>query len=197
MASALVPVVDVVAFLGDFPEDDTDASALLETLIDDVEALFLAACGRPDRAFGAADTGRVEVHDGTGSARLYLERDITALTSVKLGHDVTDPEETLDVADKTALAWQVGRNRLVRLDGRTFGTLGAPDFIQVTYDAAAELPRDAALAITRVVASVWRQLGSEDVTAERIGPYDATFRAACQGEPLWQMAVRQHREVHV
>lgn len=194
MASALVPTADAIAFLGSIP---AGSDAVLEQLIDDVETLFLAQCGRSARPFQAAETGRVEVKDGTGSRFLWLDYEATALTELVIGFDFTDPDETLDTTDVQVLAWHANSRRIVRRDGGRFGCLGEADVVRVTYDAAADLPRDVAVAITRVVASVWRQRGSEDVKAERIGPYDATYTAVAEQEPLWQLAVANHREVRV
>lgn len=196
MSSVLVPIAEMLAVLGDVSPQDTPAIAYLTQLVDDVETLFLGACGRAERPFGAIELAKVEDFDGVGRATLFLERRISVLTSVTLGYDVALPELELDVADQTVLNWKVGSARLVRLDGH-FGCTWQPNFVHVTYDAADELPRDAALAITRVVASIWRRRGSEDVTAERVGPYDATFVATAEAEPLWQMAVRAHRRIHV
>lgn len=197
MASLLVPVADMAAYLGDFDTDDADATAVLTALIDDVEAMFLADCGRPERAFAAADVARVEVHDGTGTGYLFLQRNVMALTSVVLGLDTAVPDDTLDVADKTELAWQVGSNRLVRTDGGIFGYLCVPDYVHVTYSASVELPRDAALAVTQATAMLWRRMGSEEATSERIGPYSADFAKLLRHEPLWAAAVSHHREIHV
>jgi hypothetical protein len=204
MTSTLVPIADALAYLADVDEDDEAAVALLTQLVDDVEATFLAQCGRPEQAFGAAESGREEVYDGNGQATLYLERNIEALTSVKLGYDSSDPDETLDVADQTELNWRAGDNRLVRLDGGVFGCIGQPNFVEVTYDAAAELPRDAALAITNAVATIWRKLGSEGVVSERTGPYEAQYAeflggngSITTGDPIWRAAIANHRVVRV
>lgn len=195
MASTLVPLAALVAYLGDVDEDDTTLTGVLTTLIDDIEVLFLSDCGRPDRPFGAAEAGRVEVHDGTGTPRLYLDYPITALTSVVLGLDTSDPDDTLDVADKTELAWQVGGERLVRTDGGTFGSFGSPDYVHITYDAAADEPRDAALAITQAAAMLYRRFGSEGLTGESIGPHRADFAALFRDDPTWKRAVDAHRVV--
>jgi hypothetical protein len=197
MTSTLVPIADALAYLADVDEDDEAAVALLTQLVDDVEATFLARCGRAERPFGAAESGREEVYDGNGQATLYLERNITTLTSVKLGYDSSDPDETLDVADQTELNWRAGDNRLVRLDGGVFGCIGQPNVVEVTYDAAAELPRDAALAVTHGVATIWRKLGSEGLRAERVGPYDDQYAELLEGDPIWMAAVEHHRVVRV
>lgn len=202
MASVLVPVADVVAFLGDVEATDTTAAAVLGTLIDQVEAAFLSACGRTDRPFAAAAT-RTEVHDGTGTATLWLHYPITTLTSVILGLDVLDPDDTLAVDDQTELAWRAGSARLRRTDGGVFGAPGVPNYVTVVYDAAADLPSDAALAITHATAMLWRRLGSEGLTMEGIGPYQSTFAelmagngSITAGDPIWRAAVAAHREIH-
>lgn len=192
MASVLVPTDEMKAYLGNYT---APSDTVLEQLIISLETLFLRQCGRPSRAFQAAETGRVEVKDGTGSATLWLDYPVSDLTEVLVGIDVTDPDETLDVTDVQVLAWQVGDTRVVRRDGGRFGCVGDLQFVQVTYDAQADLPQDAKAAIMRVTATMWRQMGSEDVSAERIGPYDATYLGIAEREPLWQLALANHREV--
>lgn len=195
MASVLVPVADVVAYLGDVDQDDTTLAAVLAQLVDDVEAMFLADCGRSERPFVAAASARTEVRDGTGSHVLYLDYPIAALTSVLLGLDPLDPDATLDVADATELSWQVGSERLVRTDGGCFGPYAKPNYVHVTYDAQADLPRDAALAITQGVAMLYRRFGSEGLSSESIGPHRADFAPLFREEPAWKAAVAHHKVV--
>lgn len=189
--SALVSAATLLNFVA-LGEDEAGADQVVE-LAGQVEAFLLAQCRRTGRPFQAASEGRVERRDGTGGTSCWLDYPIAALTSVKLGYDPANPTETLAVADPTVLVWQVGRKRLTRVDGGSFGAFGAPLWIQATYDAAADLPADAALAVLRVTAAIWRQRGAEDVSSERVGGYSADLEKAAEGDPVWQMAVQQYR----
>lgn len=189
--SALVPTATLLSYIA-LGEDEAGADQVVE-LAGQVEALLLAQCRRTGRPFQAAASGRVERKDGTGGTSCWLDYPVAALTSVLLGYNPADPIETLAVADPAVLVWQVGRKRLTRVDGGSFGAFGAPLYVQVTYDAAADLPTDAALAVLRVTAAIWRQRGAEDVSAERVGGYSAELEKVAEGDPVWQMAVQQYR----
>jgi hypothetical protein len=54
-----------------------------------------------------------------------------------------------------------------------------------------------ALAIKRVAAAVYRQLGAEDVRSERTSTFSRDLEKVAEGDPLWQLAVRTHRVVRV
>jgi hypothetical protein len=193
--SALVSSTMVLQFLA-LGEDEAGADQAVD-LAGKVETLFLAQCRRTTRPFQAAAAARTERRDGTGGSSCWLDYPIAALTSVKLGYDPATPLETLAVADPAVLVWKVGSRRLTRVDGGTFGAFGAPLWIQVVYDAGADLPTDAALPILRVTAALWRQRGAEDVTAERVGGYSADLAPIADSDPVWQMAIRQYRELVV
>lgn len=194
MASLLVPLTEAQAYLD---VDDAGDLEVLDLLIDQVEALFLAQTNRRERPFQAAQSGRTEVHDGTGMELLFLEYPIAALTSVKIGANVATPDETLTVGDLDVLRYAVGRRRLARVDGGTFGDAGDPRVVHVTYDAQADLPTDAQLAVLRVVAAVFRQRGSEDASSERTAGFSTDLAKVAESDPLWQLAVNAHREFHV
>lgn len=169
----------------------------LGTLLDAVEDLFEAECGRRDRPFRAAQAARVELHDGTGTDVLYLQYPPSAITTIAIGVDVADPDETIVPSDLQVLSWRVGYARLVRVDGGTWGERGAPNVVRVTYDAQADLPTPPKLAIKRVVAAVYRQMGAEDVKSERTSSFSRDLADVAAGDPIWQLAVRCHREVKV
>lgn len=183
----LVTLSEFSAYLG----ESIDAG-VGEPLLDQVEAMLEAASNRTHRPFAAAAIGRTERHDGTGRPLLYLDYPIAALTSVKLGADVGAPDETLDVADQTTLSWQVARARLQRVDGQVFGETGQPGVVHVTYTTADDLPELAALAVKRAAAALWHQIGQEAVTSERLGAWNAEFRAV-EADPTWQAAVAAYR----
>jgi len=179
----------------DYLGEPTADPVLLQALLDETESWLETACNRPDRPFQASQAGRVERQDSTGSATLLLDYPIETLTSVVLGHDLGAPDETLVVNDQTKLVWWAGSNRLVRVDGGTFGRAGQPGYVQVTYTTAADLPPLAAAAVKAVTAARWRRRGSEDAKSERTGSYAAEYAAIAEGDPVWKAAVAAFREV--
>lgn len=194
MKAALVTVEQMQEFLGLEPYQDEE---LLQLLLDQVEAALVAACGRQHRPFAAAAAERVEEHDGTAWPVIWLHYPAASADSVvgvTIGADHLAPDETLTPQD---LRISAGSRRLRRLDGRHFGALDAPGVVRVTYAAAADLPSDAALAVQRVVAAVYLQRGSEDVTSERSGSYSSELARVTAGDPLWAAAVAAHSEVTV
>src|SRR5688500_11641290 len=117
--SALLTAAEVATELG--ITSPTQAQlAVLDAKITEVEALFLAECGRSDIPFQAAEPGRVELHNGTGTHRLELDYKVSDVTSVTLGADLTALDETLDVDDTNVLIWTVGKHVMVRTDGGIF-----------------------------------------------------------------------------
>lgn len=189
--SALVSAPAVLNFLA-LGEEEAGADQVV-TLAGQVEALLLAQCRRADRPFQLAQAARVEFRDSTGGRKLWLDYPVATLTSVLLGPDHAAPSETLDVADQTELVWAVGSKKLERVDGGVFGCADRPRFVKVTYDAQADLPSDATLAVIRVTAALWRQRGAEDVKSERVGGYSADLEKVAEGDPVWQMVVQQYR----
>jgi hypothetical protein len=190
----LVTLPDFKTFLQDAP---TGQDPLLQSVLDAAEELLEAECGRHERPFKAAQTDRVEVHNGTGSSILFLDYPIEDITSIKIGADPADPDEDLDPADLAVVSWRAGRARIVRVDDCVWGCRGAPNVIQVTYDTQDDLPLRAALAIQRVAAATVRRLGSEELRAERTATFSRDFITDQNDDPIWQQAVRGLREVRV
>lgn len=195
----LVTVDALIEYLGPDAEADED---LLDRLLDQVEAAFEAACGRQDTPFQAAATARVEDHDGTGMTVLWLDYPVGDLTALTIGSDPDDPDDTLDVADPLVLRWQVGSRRVVRLDGGLFGARGQPLAVRATYDTAADLPEDAAMAVTLKVAERYHQRGAEDLLSERLGTYQyqvagGGIGGSAPADEVWDRAVAAHRVLHI
>lgn len=174
----------LTSYLG-LPASDPEALALAAQ----VQAHLETQCRRRDVPFRAAQGGRVERRDGTGGATCWLDYPIETVTSVRLGHDPAAPDVDLDPADPAVLLWRAGTRRLTRVDGGTFGRFGVPLWIQVTYDAQADLPEDAALAVLRVTAAVYNSRGAEEVRTEREGGYSADMAAVAESDPIWQAVV--------
>lgn len=185
----LVTLAEQKTYLGDAPASADDA--LITALIDDVEALFASEAGRGTVAFQAAAAGRVEFHDATGAAHLYLDYPVAALTSVSLGWNTAAFDETLTIADPTVIVYTVGGRRITRTDGGTFGRAGHLKYVRVVYDAAADLPAGAKLAIKSVVAQAYRRRGSEAEKSETLGSfYSRTLVDDVAGaDPYWRTAV--------
>lgn len=190
MTAVLVTIEEFRDFLG---ITDTAQDFVLQPILDGVEAWYVQECGRERVPFSAAQTARVEKCKGTGSHVLYLDYPIAALTSVVLGFDTAAPDKTLAVADKTVLIYEVGKNELTRVDGGRFGGFGWPAYVHVTYNAAADLPKDSGVAVMRVAAALYRQLGSEDESTSTIGGQQITMARIAEDDPVWQMAVANHR----
>lgn len=193
----IVTVNELKAYLGDAPASADDA--LLGALLDDVEALFESATLRAPGSYTAAATGRTEVLDGTGSRRLYLTYPIAALTSVKLGYDSASPDETLSVTNKSVVVYGLGSRIITRTDGRWFGRVGQPRYVEVVYDHQGNLPADAKLPIMEVVASLYRNRGSEGMKSETVGSFYNYTRddaqAAAASNVNWQQAVANNTPV--
>lgn len=189
--SVLVSLPELSSFLGGV---DSSEDALLEALLDHVEGLFQERVGRRLRPYQAKQDGRVEVRDGTGSCMLTLDYPIAALTApIKIGRDTSNPTETLDPTDVDVLVFTAGRRAIHRTDGGVWGCANEPRTVHVTYDAAADVPSHAKLAVKRVCALIYRQRGSEDASEETIGGYTrrmAKFgRDFVDDDPIWKLAV--------
>lgn len=193
----LVTLTELKDYLGDAPASSDDS--LLTELIGNVSAIFETETGRPVGAYQAAGTARTEVRDGTGSANLYLDYTVSALTSVKLGYDPTVPDETLTVSDKKVIVFSSDSRRLSRTDGGIFGLAGQSRYVQVVYDYGADLPDSAKLAIKSVVASAYRRRGSEEVKSESVGNfYSRTMiDELTTSDPYWQVAVNNNRRLGI
>lgn len=201
--SALLTAAEVATHLG-ITEPTPAQLTLLDGLISQAESAFLAECRRSEKPFQAAETGRVEHHQGVGRVKLWLDYPISDVTSVTLGTDTSDLDETLDPDDIDELVWIAGKQWLIRSDGGVFGQEWQPYYVHVTYDAAADLPADAKGAIRNAVVQLFQRQGSEGLLSEQIGPYQAQFAemmsgngSITSGDPLWRAAVAAHLEVHV
>lgn len=173
---------------------DTE-NAVLISIFEGVEAQFLTAAGRGDLPFIAATTARVEIHDGTGTERLYLDYQIasaTGVTSILIGQDPATPTETLDPTDIDVISYSADSRQILRTDGGRFARAGRARVVQVTYDHAADLPDDARLAILRVAAQVYEQRGREDAKTEKLGDLSSAMAHLITDDPIWSQAVARH-----
>ncbi len=209
MTAVLVTLTDAKAHLRVTATGD---DALIQSIIDPLESLFLAQAGRSTRPFATAATGVVEVKDGTGTPLLMLDYPIAAITSIKIGRDFTAPVETLDPTNVQVIVFATGGRAVWRTDGGVWGELvgsrvgaittayGSTGFagqasngariVQVTYDHAADLPDSPKLAIKRAVAGVYRQIGSEDAQSERLPDgYSRVMAEVVTADPMWTLAL--------
>lgn len=193
----LVTLTELKDYLGDAPASSDDA--LLTALLDNVEALYERATLRPVGYYTAAATNVTEVLDGTGSSRLWLAYPIAAITSIALGYDAAAPDDTLDPADATVVSFGAGSRVLTRTDGGWFGTVGQRRYVTVVYDHQGNLPEDAKLPIMDVVASMYRNRGSEGMKSETLGDFysytrdDSTAASVVANNMLWQLSVEANR----
>lgn len=185
----LVSAEEMQDFLGGV---DASGQVVLTPILESVEAAFVAACGRQGAPFAAAITGRVERHRGTGTSILHLDYPIATVTTVTLGYDVSEPDETLDPSDTDVLVWEAGKHVLQRVDGGRFGRFGEPGYVHVTYDTAADLPADAKEAIKRRTAEIFRRRGSEGSATESASGFNSSYGT---DELLWAEAVAAHYRV--
>lgn len=188
--ATLVTLEDFHDFLGG--EVVAEAGVRGEILTD-VQATFLRECARESAPFVDAQTAKVERHKGTGSHVLFLDYPVAVLTSVVLGFDSTAPDLTLDVADKKVLIYEVGSRKLTRVDGGRFGGFGWPSYVHVTYNAAADLPTDARLAILRKAAAIYWRRGSEDTATEAASGFATSYSS--EADLVWAEAVSAHRRI--
>jgi hypothetical protein len=182
----LVSLADLQTFLELSGGTDDD---LLTDLLDHAEGLFESETGRKDAPFVTSGNARSEVKDGTGSAELYLDYPISDVTSISIGFDSSDFEDTLDPDDPDIVVWGAGSRKIERVDGGIFGRLGKPRYLTIVYDFQADLPEEAQMAIKRVVGQIYRQRGSEGATREQIGSYIRTMAKQVKDDPLWRRAV--------
>lgn len=186
----LVSASELVAYL----EGGID-STLADTLVAAAESQFEHECGRVKSPFQAAASGRVETHTGTGLSDLWLDYPVATLTSVKIGVDPADPDETLDVSDADVVRVDPRfPNRLIRTDGEAFGQAGVPLMVQVTYDTADDLPLDAKQAVLLYAAALAANKGNEGIKSESLGGYSVAYGLVDGSKiPVWQSAVDAHR----
>ena len=184
MPAALLDLTELKRFIPSTPAGD---DTLLQEILDETEDELVRQCGRRLRPFTAAQTDRAEKRHGNGSPVLYLDYALAEAPSViKLGRDVSDPDETLDATDVDVVVFEIGRRTLFRTDGGIWGCANDPYVVHVTYDAAADLPLAAQAAVKRMCALVYRQRGAEDTTREQIGGY---VRDLATSDPIWQGAL--------
>lgn len=186
----LVLLADQKTFMG---VTGTTDDALLTTLLTHAEVLLETACDRVACPFQAGGTSRIETHDGTGSGKVFTDYPIATLTSLLIGGDPTNPDETLAVTDPTVIRFGVGTNRIDRVDGEMLGEYGDPRVVQITYTPQDDLPEDAKLAVKRVVALIYGQRGSEDVVSEGDSGYAHALAKYAADLPDWQAAVLAHK----
>lgn len=196
MSAALTNAEDQQDFMG-IGAVDTD---VIDTLLESVEDMLERACDRAGdglraRPFQRAEGGREEVHDGVESDTLYLDYPIDSITSITLGLDVNDPDEELDPDDVQVVVWGEGKRKLQRVDGCTFGPC-YPRYVHIEYEAQADLPAVAKLAVQSVTAMLYRRRGSEDAKSESLGDFSHTM-ATLKDDVVWQAAVEQCRGVIV
>lgn len=195
--SDIVTVAEFKEYLGDAPASADDA--LLEALLDNVEALYERATLRPAGFYSAADTGVTEVLDGTGSPNLWLAYPIDEITSITLGYDSASPLETLDATSRSVVSYGVGSRVITRTDGGWFGTVYQRRYVEVVYDHLGNLPEDAKLPIMQVAASLYRNRGSEGMKSETVGSFYSYTRDDAQtiaeSNILWQLSVEANRAV--
>jgi hypothetical protein len=193
--SDLVSLAELKLYLGDAPATADDA--LLQALLDNVEAMYERDTLRAPGYYQAADTGVTEVLDGTGSSRLYLAYPIDDITSIALGYDSASPLESLDPTARSVVVFGVGSRLITRTDGGWFGTVGQPRYVEVVYDHLGNLPEDAKLPIMEVVASIYRQRGAEGMRSETLGSFYSYTRdeaqAAAATNVNWQASVALNR----
>jgi len=160
------------------------------------EAAFAADCNRSNRPFLLTGAAQTEVYDGTGCQVLYTRYPVASLTSIKLGNDFSDPDETLAVADKDVLTYQVGTRRLVRRDGGVFGERSQADIVQVVYTAAADADIDDAKGAVMELAGALYHRGPETgISQERLGEYSVQHLGDVKASlVLYPQAVANHVE---
>ncbi len=178
--------------------EDSEDTALLGALAEQVVRAFEGQCNRSDRPFRKSQTGRVEIKDGTGSSTLWLDYPIKALTvAVTLGYNPSAWDESLDPTDVTKLTLQAGSPRVARVDGGRFGCLGQPNYVRVTYDTQDDLPEDVQLAVNRMAKALYQELKTADATADRAFEPDQALPLVADRDPFWDMAIAAHLEPRV
>jgi hypothetical protein len=198
--AALVTLAELKAYITPTPDASNDA--LLQELLDNVQALFESEAGRQFVPFVAEADGVTEVHDGNGSRELWLDYPIDAITSVKLGYDPANPDEILAASDKKVLVFGIGDRRITRTDGGTFGCSAdiARRYVQVVYDHQGDMPESGKLAVKSVAATAFGRRGTEVLQSETVGNYytrtlkEYAEEATLQ-DPFWQMGVNASRLV--
>lgn len=211
MASTpLVTLPAFQAYLGLEPGTD---DAVLQSLLDGALAQFTAAVDRVECPFSDALPARIERIRGCPQLRIWLDYPIASIAAIQLGSNKNAPDQTIDPADTSLVAWEVGGTELTRVDGGTWdsndsdllswargGPLvsdpsrrGVPSFVWVTYATQPFLPADVALAIQSVAATLYQRRGNDGVKSETLGAYSYQLAAATVENDLWQAAVLRYR----
>jgi hypothetical protein len=191
---ALVEVDEQQLFMGLTAGTDDD---LLDALIAETQALFENEIGRSGSPFGAAITGRTEIHQaGSGSTVLSLDYPIASITSIVAGRDVALPDETILAADTTIVVWQAGSRELYRVDGGYWQRWN-PTWVKVVYTTLADEPLDVKLAIKEKVAERYYLKDKHGFSSITRGARSWTLgegggNAAATGS-AWDAAIRNHR----
>ena len=150
---------------------------VLQKIVDGLEDLLERESGQ---TFHSAGSVVDEPYEGTGTARLYLNRPILAVTSIKLGVD------KLDTLDVQYVMYEVGKRRLYRTDGNF---PEGPFRVWVSYNYAENKPTAARNAILEVAAMVYRRRGSEDARSETLGPFSHSLAQAAEESVQWSKAM--------
>lgn len=167
---------------------------LISSLLDEATLLFEKSCGRDKAPFASPITGRIEIHEPYAwSTRLWLDYPILTITSIVLGRDVANPDETLNPADPTKVVWRVGEQELVRTDGGVWKRYW-PSWTKVVYNTQDDRPGDVKLAIKRMVAAAYQLRGKEGFSSITRGERSWTMAemATESPDPFWQAAVNNH-----
>jgi hypothetical protein len=190
----LVSYAELKAYLN-LPDDsrETEITALLEN----IEGALEAQCDREGLPFQAAEAGRVEWHDGTGTIRLFLFYPISDVTEILVGRDAADPDDELDPDDVDEVVWDAGPDlfKITRTDGAKWPPHRAPRCIRVTYDAAAFLPELATLAVKRVAGAFVRQFGAEGYKSFKLLDAGGSLQRIMDETPEWTAAVNKYRRL--
>jgi hypothetical protein len=188
---SLVEYEELRLWMGLQPGQD---EALLGDLLSGLTTLFENQCGRPACPFGKAQPGRVEIVDPIpGSRKLWVDYPIQALTAIAVGRDVAVPDLTLNPALAAQVVWRVGQRIITRTDGGVWRyTRLYPSWVKVTYDAQADLPKDAKLAIQSVAAKLYREKDTGVLKSWTLGDESQTLETAAAQDTTWAGALENH-----
>jgi hypothetical protein len=178
----LLTLDDLKSYLGN---QDSDHDAFLDLMLDVVETMLEGKTGQNFAAGGAVTD---EPQDGKGTPWLYLDRPPSAVSAIKVGQDVSDPDDTIDVAD---IVVDQANSRLIYLNSRIF-----PKGIRnifVTYTAAENLPALAKAAVMEGTTYLYRRRGREHITGESLGELGTInlMNARLERLPVWQAAIME------
>lgn len=179
----------------------------LAFLLDQAEVLFTTATHRSGVPFQAAEDGRIEILEAPVGRTLWLDYPVSEVTDVIVGADLLNPDTTLDPTDAADLIWRAGKRDVVRMDEPWSPRRGldcAPVFVQVTYDAQADLPLDAKAAVLSLARAGYHAAAtaSGTIQSESLDNYSVTYATAVQAmttaqavDPAWALAVARHKRL--